>query len=221
MNRLVIYGNGQVAELALARLRRDTQYELAACTVDRDLIQSQRFQGLPVIPFDEIEQHYPPDSHRMLVAVGHTGVNRIRAERFNLARAKGYRFIRLISPRADVWPDVELGENCMIGDGCIVLPFSRLGDNVHLGTGCTIGHHVTIGDHSSLAMNVVVAGSVQIESGAFLGAGVTVRDRITVGTGAFLGAGVVLQSDAAPKSVYAAPEPRLLPIASDKLPGLS
>lgn len=219
MSRVVIYGNGQVAELALARLRRDTEHEVAGFTVDRHCLRQDTLHGLPVRPFDEVMQHWPPDGHAMLVAVGHAGVNRVRAERYAAAKALGYAFINLISPLATVWPGVELGENCIIGDGSIVLPYSRLGHNVHIGTSCIIGHHVNLGDHCYLAVGVILAGSVNVEPYVFMGAGVIVRDQVTVGEAAVLGAGVVLAASARARGVYAAPEPILLPITSDKLPG--
>lgn len=215
---VVIYGNGQVAELALARLLRDSDHPVAGFTVDRQCIAADTLHGLPVVPFDSVAERWPPQAHVMLIAVGHTGVNRLRAERYRDAARQGYRFINLLSPRASLWPDLQLGDNCIIGDNCIVSPYVRIGSNVHVGSGCIVGHHVTLGDHCYLAAGVTLAGSVQVEPYAFLGVGVTVRDRVRIGESAYLGAGVVLSTNARPGGVYAAPEPHLLPITSDRLP---
>lgn len=218
MNRLVIYGNGQLAELALARVRQHTDQQVAGFTVDRACLRADRLHDLPVVPFDEVAERWPPGKHAMLVAVGHAAVNRIRAERYARAKAMGYRFINLISPLASIGPGVELGENCIVEDHCVVQPYCRLGNNVTLGSACILSHHVEVGDHCYLAVRVTVAGNVRIGDYAFLGAGVTVRDRVSIGESAYLGAGVVLLADARPRAVYAAPEPHLLPIGSDRLP---
>jgi sugar O-acyltransferase (sialic acid O-acetyltransferase NeuD family) len=218
MARVVIFGNGQTAELTLARIRRDTDHVAVGFTVDRNFIQSQTLHDLPVVPFDEVVKHWSPEHHSMLIAVGPTHVNRIRSERFRAAREMGYPFISLISPRADVWPGVEIGDNCIIGDGCSVLPFSRIGDDVHLSSGCIVSHHCTIGDHGFLGPGVVIAGSVTIESHVFLGAGAVLRDGITVRESSLIGAGVVLNCDTKPSSVFAAPAATPLPISSDRLP---
>ncbi|MFO1250942.1 MAG: acetyltransferase [Inhella sp.] len=216
--RVVIVGNGQVAELALARLRRDTALQVAGFAVDRAYIRSPELLGLPVHAFEDIASHYPPDTHLAVVAIGPTAVNRIRAERFDQARALGYRFVNLISPRASVWPGVVMGENCTIGDGCVIQPYTRLGDNVHVGSGSVVGHHVVLEDHCYLAASVALAGSVTIGRAALLGVGAVVRDRVRVGAEAVLGAGVVLSGHAQARAVYAAPQPVLLPVSSDKLP---
>ncbi len=218
MARIVIFGNGQVAELALARIRRDTDHVAVGFTVDREFIDAATLHGLPVVPFDEVAAHWPPGSHSMHIAIGPTNVNRIREERFRASKEMGYALVSLISPRADIWPGVEVGENCVVGDGCSILPFTRIGDNVHLSTGCAVAHHCTIGDHAFLAPRVIVTGSVRIDPFAFIGAGAILRDGIVVGASSFIGAGVVLNTDASPSSVYAAAAATLLPISSDRLP---
>lgn len=218
MSPVVIWGNGQVAELALARLRRDTPHPVAAFTVDRAFLKGDRLHDLPVVAFEEVLDRFPPDRFAMVIAVGHSRVNHLRAERYVAAKAMGYGFINLVSPQATIWPGVAIGENCTIGDACVIQPYTRLGDNVRVGTGCVIGHHVSLGDHCSLAIGVTIAGSVTIEPYAFVGAGVVIRDRVVVGESAYLGAGVVLSGNARAKGVYAAPEPTLLPISSDRLP---
>lgn len=218
MTSVIIFGNGQTAELALARFQRDTDHVVVGFTVDRSFINSPELHGLPVVPFDEVTDHWPPEAHAMHIAVGPTKVNRVRAERFQTAQERGYALISLISPRADVWPGVEIGANCVIADGCSILPFSRIGDNVHLSTGCTVAHHCTIEDHCFLAPAVVVAGSVHVEPYVFLGTAAVLRDGIVVGASSFIGAGVVLNGNTKPASVYAAPAATRLPISSDRLP---
>ena len=220
MANVVIYGNGQTAELALARIRRDSDHTVVGFTVDRPYCTSDSLHGLPVVPFDEVAQRWAPADHLMFVAVGHARVNRVRAERFAAAMASGYGPLTLISPRADVWPGVEIGDNCLIGDGCSVLPFSRIGDNVHLSTGCIVSHHCIIEDHCFFAPAVALAGSVTVGHHAFLGTGVMVRDGTNIGASCFIGAGVAINSDTAESSVYAVQTPTPLPVTSDRLPVL-
>jgi sugar O-acyltransferase (sialic acid O-acetyltransferase NeuD family) len=217
---VVLYGNGQVAELALARLRERDEFEVVGFTVDRPFVGDGTLHGLPVVPFDTVAGQWPPAAPRRCVAIGPAQVNRLRAPRGADARSMGYRLINVVSPSAKVAAGVVMGENCTIGDGCIVLPYSTLGDDVHVGTACVVGHHARIGDHAFLAIGVTLAGSVTIGPCAVLGAGVIVRDRVTVGEAAYLGAGVVMAANAPPHAVYAAPEPVRLPIASDRLPGM-
>lgn len=218
-DRVVIVGNGQLAELALARFRRDHPDTcVVGFAVDRAYLAGPTLHGLPVHPFDEIEHQFPAATHAAFVAIGPVRVNGVRAQHFEALRARGYRLPSLVSPRAHVWPDVQMGENCTVGDGSVVLPFTRLGDNVHIGSGCTIGHHVVLDDHAFLAAHVALAGSVTVGRRVVMGVGAVARDRLRVGAEAVVGAGVVLGGHVADRAVLAAPAPVRLPLTSDQLP---
>jgi sugar O-acyltransferase (sialic acid O-acetyltransferase NeuD family) len=218
MEKVIIFGNGQVAAAAFSFLSHDPAYEVVAFTVDRKYILENPFFGRPVLPFEEIERLLPPAGHRMQVAISFRQVNRLRAEKYEQAKAKGYRLITTISPRASVSPDASLGDNCRVGALCAIGPFVTVGNDVTIASGCTIGHHTTIGDHCFLAAGVTVSGSSEIGPYCFLGSGSVIRDRLVVGRETVVGAGAVLLEDAAPRSVFIARAAELLPITSDKLP---
>lgn len=211
---LVIFGNGQVAELAMTRFASDSPHRLVGFTVDRAFIREPLLHGLPVVPFDEAERHFPPDRVRMFVAVGPTQCNRIRAERFAQARQRGYRFASYVSSRACVADSVLMGENAAIGEGVIVHPFVRIGDNVHIGTASVVSHHGVLGDHCFLAVGCLLAGNVKVGARSFLGARATVRDHVAIGESSIVGTGVTVLRNVAASSVLVTPEPVLLPVDS-------
>lgn len=212
--QVVIYGNGQVAELAMTRFAGDSPHRVVGFTVDAAFIREPLLHGLPVVAFEEVERHFPPERVRMFVAVGPTQCNRIRAERFEQARRRGYRFTSYVSSRAVVADGVVVGENAAIGEGVIVHPFVRLGDNVHVGTASVISHHSVLGDHCFLAVGCLLAGNVKVGARSFLGARATVRDHVTVGEASVIGTGVTALRNVAASSVLVAPEPVLLPVDS-------
>lgn len=214
---LVIYGNGQVAELALARFRADSPHRVVAFTVDGACIREPSLHGLPVVAFEDVERQFPPERLRMFIAVGPTRCNRIRAERFVQARARGYRFVGYLSPQACVAPGIEIGDNVSVGEGAIVHPFVRLGDNVHVGTASVIGHHSILADHCFLAVGCLLAGNVEVGERSFLGARATVRDHVKIGEASVVGTGVTVLRDTAPSSVYVTPDAVLLPIDSSRV----
>jgi sugar O-acyltransferase (sialic acid O-acetyltransferase NeuD family) len=212
--QLVIYGNGQVAELALTRFVSDTRHRVLGFTVDAAFIRQPVLHGLPVVPFEDVERQFPPDRVRMFVAVGPTQCNRIRAERFEQARRRGYRFASYVSSRAFVADGAVVGENAAIGEGVIVHPFVRIGDNVHVGTASVISHHCVLGDHSFLSVGCLLAGNVKVGARSFLGARATVRDHVTIGEASVVGTGVTVLRNVATSSVLVAAEPVLLPVDS-------
>jgi len=214
---LVIFGSGQMAEFAFVRFRRDSHFEVVGFTVDRSHASDTRFCGLPLVPFDEVERHFPAPSAHIFIAVGPVQANRIRADRFLQAKQRGYRFASYVSPHAIVDPEVVIGENCSIGENAIVGPFTRIGDDVRIGSASVVGHHCTLEDHCFIGVSSVVAGSVRVGARVFVGINATVRDRVTLGEGTVVGAGATVVRDTAPGTVLAAPEAVVVPISAERV----
>jgi sugar O-acyltransferase (sialic acid O-acetyltransferase NeuD family) len=214
--RLVIVGNGQMAELYWSYFTHSTGYEVAGFAVDGNLIKSTQMLGLPLLPLEEIEERYPPAEFRAFVAIGPVRNNAVRAERFLALRAKGYRFASFISPHAFVSPDARLGENVTVGHFSVVSPWARIGDNVVIGSASCVSHHCQVGDHAFLPLNVIMAGSVVIGERAFVGTGATIRDNVTIGEGSVVGAGSTVLGDVEAGSVYASPPAKPLPMRAEQ-----
>lgn len=70
MKRLVIFGAAGFAEMAHYYFERDSQYKVAAFTVDAAYMAEATFQGLPVIAFEELEASFPPDQTTLFIAMG-------------------------------------------------------------------------------------------------------------------------------------------------------
>jgi sugar O-acyltransferase (sialic acid O-acetyltransferase NeuD family) len=175
------------------------------------------FLGCPLVPFDEIEDHYPPDQFQMIIAVGYARVNHLRAERYQQAKDKGYSLIRFISPQAQVWEGFTSGDNCKIGSGSLIQPFAHIGNDVFIGSGCIIGHHSHVMDHVFIASGVKIAGRVTVEPYAFIGTAAVIRNRIRIGSESVVGAGAIILQDTDQKGVYMAPSAGKLKISSNKM----
>jgi hypothetical protein len=62
---LVIFGNGQVAEVFHYYLTHEASREVAAFTVDGAYLKEGSHLGLPVVDFESVERRFPPrDSSR-------------------------------------------------------------------------------------------------------------------------------------------------------------
>lgn len=215
--KIILFGVGQVASLTYAYLTRDSEYEVVAFTVDRDHLMEPTLFGLPIVPFDEVERLYPVEEYGMLVSISFRRMNRLRAEKYQQAKAKGYKLINYVSSRALTWPDLVIGENCCIMGTTVIDPFARIGNNVHIGSGCHIGHHTAIHDHCFLAARVAVAGAVTIGPYSFLGMNATVRDGVTVAADCVIGAGAGILKDTQEQEVYIGNMGRRLPLRSNEL----
>ena len=199
---LIIFGTGDIAELAFYYFSTDSSYQVVAFTADSAFIADAEFCGCPVVPFEDVAKLYPTATHDFFVALSYSGLNAHRKQKFLAARALGYRLVSYISSRATVLNDGRIGDNCFILEDNTIQPFVTIGDNVTLWSGNHIGHHSTIRDHCFIASHVVVSGGVEVDESCFIGVNATLRDHIKVGAKCVIGAGAVLLADAEPEGVY-------------------
>lgn len=199
---LVIFGSGDIAQLAHYYFSTDSNYEAVAFTVDANYIKESDFCGLPVVAFEDVAKRYPPDSYDFFVALSYSKLNAVRKEKFLAAKELGYKLVSFISSRATVLNEEDIGENCFIFEDNTIQPFVKIGSNVTLWSGNHIGHHSVIHDHTFIASHVVVSGGVEIGEQCFLGVNATLRDHIKIGDRCVVGAGALMLADAAPEGVY-------------------
>jgi sugar O-acyltransferase (sialic acid O-acetyltransferase NeuD family) len=212
----VIFGTASFAEIVHAYLSRDAAYEVVAFTAHRANITAERFCGLPVVAFDEVERLHPPASHQMFVAVGYRKVNQIRAGIYAEAKAKGYTLLTYVSPRCTNMA-ASIGENCFVFEDNTLQPFVTIGNDVILWSGNHIGHHSTIGDHCYITSHVVVSGHCRIEPYCFLGVNATLRDSITIAERCVIGAGALIMKDTKAREVYLGERTRPFAKSSDDI----
>lgn len=202
MSKIVIFGEGKIAEEAYFYLTNDSPHEVAAFTADKNCISKKELWGLAVIPFEEIESKYPPSEFKMFVALGYQNLNKLRATKYYEAKYKGYELISYISSRASNFGDVEIGDNCFILENVVIQPCSKIGNNVSVWSGNLIGHHATVEDHCYIAGQVIISGHTTIEPYCFIGINATIGHEITIGRESLIGAGSLITKNVEPKSVY-------------------
>lgn len=199
---LVIFGAGDIAQLAHFYFSRESAYHVVAFTVDRAYLPEGPFCGLPVVAFENLAEQYPPDAYALFVALSYAQLNAVRRDKYWAAKALGYTLASFISPRANLLNDGRIGDNCFIFEDNTVQPFASIGNNVTLWSGNHIGHHSVIKDHCFIASHVVVSGGVEIGEQCFVGVNATLRDHIKIGDKCVIGAGALMLADAAPEGVY-------------------
>lgn len=202
MKPLVIFGSGDIAQLAHHYFSTDSDYDIVAFIVDAEFVKDSELCGLPVVPFENLTSSYPPNSYDLFIALGYSKLNSIRKAKFLAAKEKGYSLASYISSRASILNDENIGENCFIFEDNTIQPFVTIGNNVTLWSGNHIGHHSVINDHTFIASHVVVSGGVKIGEQCFIGVNATLRDHITIGDRCVIGAGALMLADAEPEGVY-------------------
>lgn len=217
MKDLVIFGAGDIAELAHFYFTRDGARRVAAFTVDREFLPGDTWKGLPVVAFDEVASRFPPAAHDLFVALSYSRLNALRREKFLAGRALGYALASYVSPRATVLTEHPVGENCFILEDNTIQPFVRIGHDVTLWSGNHVGHHSVIGDHTFVASHVVISGGVTIGESCFVGVNATLRDHVRIGERCVIGAGALILADAEPEGVYVGPATERSKVPSSRL----
>ncbi len=218
--QIVIFGTGDVAELADFYFSHDSDYDVAAFTIDEAYIKQNEFRGRQLVAFERVAEKFSPTQFGLFVAVSYAKLNALRVEKVTAARAKGYRLVSYLSSRATVFPGFALKENCFILEDNTIQPFAQVGSNVTLWSGNHIGHHSIIEDDVFVASHVVVSGGVRIGQGSFVGVNVTIRDHVTIGQKCVLGAGALVLEDQPDFSVVAPRGTERSKVPSTRLRGI-
>lgn len=217
MKKTILFGASESAIQCHFDFTHDSPHEIAAFTVDGKYIQAPELRGLPVVPFEDVEQRYPPSEFNMFIATYSNNVNKTRAEKYEQAKAKGYEMISFVSPKAITWEEMVIGENCYISEGVILKPFTKIENNVMVMPGALVGHFSTIKEHCFIGSRAVVLGGVTVEPYCVIGPAATILDSVIIAAECIIGAGCVIHENTKEREVYRANPPVLLPLPSNRM----
>ena len=189
---LIIYGIGKMAELICYSFVNDSDYDVVAFCVDDAYIPppETKLLGLPILNFSQIIEDFPPISNKIHIAIGR---NSARETIYYKVSEAGYSFANYIASKANVWPDLILGNNIFIDQSCNIHPFVTIGNNCML-ISATICHHSTIRNNVLLSGNIL-AGNVTIGHNSFLGMNSSIKEDVIIGNNNIIGAGVFINKN--------------------------
>jgi len=189
---IIIFGTGEIAELAHYYMTHDSNFNIVAFTADGQYITENTFLGKPLIPFEQVEQKYPPSAYDMHVALSYSKLNLIREQKYHEAKAKGYKLVSYVCSRSVFWPDLSIGDNCFILENQTIQPTVKIGNNVMIWSGNHLGHGCEIKDHAYLSSHICISGHTVIGERCFIGVNSTFKDFITVGNRVFVAMGAAV-----------------------------
>lgn len=198
--KIIIFGNGEIAQLAHFYFSHDSNEEVAGFTVDRDFLTQTTFLGLPNVAFDEIEDHFPSTEFTLFIALSYNNVNELRKQKFFEAKDMGYELAKYVSSKSSIFSN-QIGENCFILEDNTIQPFVTIGSNVTLWSGNHVGHHSHIADHCFISSHVVISGGCHIGECSFIGVNSTLRDHVKIGKSNVIGAGSLVLADTNDRNV--------------------
>lgn len=190
--KLIIFGSGDIGQIAKFYFDIDSNYEVVCFTVDGEFIKDSSFEGLPVVPFENLEKLYSSEDHEIFIALSYSGMNKLREEKYLQSKAKGYKIASYISSKCTYLSQYQPGENAFIFEDNTIQPFVQIGNNVTIWSGNHIGHHSVVEDHNFISSHVVISGHCHIESYCFLGVNSTIAHNVRLAKETLIGAGTIV-----------------------------
>ena len=202
MAKVILFGSGRGADVAYRFLTRDSDHSICGFTVDREHWNGARFHDLPVVPFDEIEHHFPPDTFQMLTVLGYQEMNGLRRAKYEAGKAKGYRFISYVNSHFYRAEDLAIGENCFILDNQSISLDVKIGNNVVMWSSNHIGDRTIVEDDVWIASQVAIAADATIGRACFLGINATIGNNVHLAERTFVGAHSLVSANTSPDSIH-------------------
>ena len=199
---LVIIGAGEFSQIACEYFEHDSDYEVAAFSVESEYITKTVLSDRPVVAYETLEESHPPADFEVFVAIPASQLNRLRTRFYLGAKSRGYRLATYISTRAFVWRNAEVGENCFIFENNVIQPFVRIGNNCVLWSGNHVGHRTVLSDNVFVASHAVISGYCEIGDSSFIGVNATFNDHVKVAPDNVIGAGALVTRDTEAGRVY-------------------
>ena len=201
---LVIFGLGEIAELAKYYFENDSDYRVIAFCVDDDYLDKENHMGLPVISLSKLKVMYPPENYEVHIALSYNKLNEVRKIKYLILKDMGYTLANYICSKSVFWSDLKIGDNCFILENQTIQPTVKIGNNVMIWSGNHLGHGCEIKDHAYLSSHICISGHTIIGEKCFIGVNSTFKDFITVGDDVFIAMGASIAKDVPSGSVVLA-----------------
>ena len=195
-NKLLIFGNGEIAELAKYYFDKEGKYEVVAFVIDKKYIKENKFKNLPVIALEEVEKQYGINDYFFHVALSYQKLNNVKEKKYLKIKKKKYKFASFISENSIINTDKKnLGENLFILENQTIQNNVIIKDNVMIWSSNHIGHGTIINSHTYISSHVVISGHCNIGEKCFFGVNAAVADFCTIGQSCFIGMGTNISTN--------------------------
>lgn len=144
------------------------------------------------MPFERLEEYYPPEKCELFVAVGSNRINEARKKLYLESKARGYRMASFIHPKALIDPSAKIGEHCVIMENVVIHAFCEIGEDSIYFPSSAITHETRVGAHAFVSSGAMIGGCSTIGEETFIGISAIINGYRTVGKRCFISAGAIV-----------------------------
>ena len=196
MKNIIVYGAGEFGSLISNIISYHSKINIVAYGDDNAEKIGQSIDETPVLGDEDLLKFAKENG--VEYAISSIGNNKIRAEKYNYLKNKGFEMLSLVHPQALIDTNVNYGDNVIIEMGTAIHTNSSIGNDVFLGGDALIGHHNNIGNHVLVGGNVSFGGAVIVEDYVSIGVGASIKPGVRLGKGSVIGVGAAVVKDVDP-----------------------
>ena len=143
-----------------------------------------------------------PDKSLLINGIGGTAGSKIREKIFSKYSSRGFKFLTLIHPSAQIVDSVILEHGVQIMAGVIIQPNCKIKKNSIINTRSSIDHDCVVEENVHIAPGVILCGNVIVKKRAFVGAAACIIPSLIIGDSAIIGAGSTVLNNVPANTTY-------------------
>lgn len=201
MKKIIIAGTSQFSSVMHKLVNVENEDEVIAFTINREYIQSDTFEGKPVVAFEELSETFDMTRYDIMLTFGYTLLNAIREKFYKECKDKGYNIYTFISKNSCVYTD-SIGEGTLVLPSVYIGPFNEIGKCNIIWNGTNISHHSIIGNFNNIAAGAILAGDVIIGNNCFLGVNTSYKNGVKVASQSFIAASSYVSKNTKENTAY-------------------
>ncbi len=201
MKDIIIFGANDLGRLLKYYLEDDhDRRTVVAYTMNQEYIKESWFLGLPVVPFERVDEEYPPDKYEVLLAIGNNRMNNIRKSVFYKCKEKGYNIASFFHSSCSIHSK-EIGEGNILLENCLVYPFAKIGNGNLLWDHVLISHDCVVGDFNTFSSYADLCGYVTIGNNGYFGKHCIINEHSKIADYTLVGANAYAKRETDPYAV--------------------
>ena len=203
-DNVVIIGMTQFSEWVCQSINKEGCAHVVAFSAEKKYCTVSSFMGLPVIPIEELANHFDKRKTKLLVTVGYKKMNQVRERIFEEVKERGWSHYTYVSTSSIV------DHSAVIEPGAIIMPSAYIGPNVHIGRGTIINvcavlsHEIEIGDFCFIAPQAVFGGNSTVGKNCFIGLNSTIMNGVRIEDFNLIGASACISKNTVEYGCYIA-----------------